>query len=276
MTARRLTFQLTPLLDLLLIVIFAQFMDVRDTTEHQEQTSSEQARRLAADRDGTASELAALQTEYSLLENQLDASRQKLAQAELKVQSLAVRSFVMQEELDRVSAERKAIAGLYSRLFNLPDDVVQQLFAGENRRLSAADIEKLLNRFQSLADQSPGQSVRHLLTVDEMWKRCDVWNLHIKPSGLTVLQIAGKSHQFEAATAQEFEEELYDVYTQVSAHKTLVILLLSYGNIDANVYEAAVDGLPRAVERMRSDSGGRSRFESAVIGFSAAPPPLQR
>ena len=32
MTSRRLTFQLTPLLDLLLIVIFAQFLDVRDTT----------------------------------------------------------------------------------------------------------------------------------------------------------------------------------------------------------------------------------------------------
>jgi len=271
-TARRLTFQLTPLLDLLLIVIFAQFMDVRDVTEHQEQRSSEQARQLEADRDSTASQLTALRAEYRLLEVQLDASRQKLTESERSAQSLAARVFAMQEEVSRVNEERKAIAGLYSKLFNLPEDVVKQLLARDNRRLSAADVEKLLSRFQSLADQTPDQSIRHLLTVDEMRKRCDVWNLHIKSSGLTVVQTGGKSHQFEAATAQEFEEELYDVYTRASSHKTLVILLLSYGNIDADVYEAAIDGLPRAAERMRSDSGGRSRFESAVIGFSETPP----
>ena len=272
MTARRLTFQLTPLLDLLLIVIFAQFMDVRDVTEHQEQRSSEQARQLEADRDSTASQLTALRAEYRLLEVQLDASRQKLTESERSAQSLAARVFAMQEVVSRVNEERKAIAGLYSKLFNLPEDVVKQLLARDNRRLSAADVEKLLSRFQSLADQTPDQSIRHLLTVDEMRKRCDVWNLHIKSSGLTVVQTGGKSHQFEAATAQEFEEELYDVYTRASSHKTLVILLLSYGNIDADVYEAAIDGLPRAAERMRSDSGGRSRFESAVIGFSETPP----
>ena len=60
MTARRLTFQLTPVLDLLLIVIFAQFMDVQDKAENQEQTSSAQVENLESSRDQTSSELAAL------------------------------------------------------------------------------------------------------------------------------------------------------------------------------------------------------------------------
>jgi len=271
-TARRLTFQLTPLLDLLLIVIFAQFMDVRDATEHQEHTSSEQVHKLEVDRDGTASQLAALQTEYELLERRLDASQQELTESRRSAQSLMARAFSMEVKINQVTAEREAIASLYAKLFDLPDDVVAQLFARDNRRLSSDDVEKLRSRFRTVADQTPGQSIRHLLTIDEMWKRCDVWNLHIKPSGLTVVETGGRTHQFEAATAKEFEEELYDVYTLISSHKTLVILLLSYGNIDADVYEAAIDGLPRAAERMRSDSGGRSRFESAVLGFSEAPP----
>ena len=272
MTARRLTFQLTPLLDLLLIVLFAQFMDVRDTTENQEQMSSAQVESLESDRDSTATQLAKLRAEFKQLSKDLVAKDEQLADAEAESQKRLTELFAVQQRLNQTASERQAIASLYSKLFDLPDEIVKQLLSQDDHRLTPEEIKKLQDQFKELAAKQPRDSARHLLTVDEMWKRCDVWNLYIKPSGLAVVKTGDNSHQFEATTPKEFEDELYDFYTKLPPQKSLVILLLSYGNIDANVYEAAIDGLPKAAERMRSDAGGKSRFESAVLGFSESSP----
>jgi len=270
-TARRLTFQLTPLLDLLLIVIFAQFMDVQDKAENQEQTSSAQVENLESSRDQTSSELASLKLAHELLQQQLKEKDDELTKAELANQDVATRALALENQLERTRAEREAIASLYPRLFDLPEEVVQKLFSDGDRRLSDEDLERLRNQFKEFAEQKPGESARHMLTMDEMWKRCDVWKLHIRNSGLVVVDAGDRTHQFEAPTAGDFAEELYDFSTRIQKKKSLVILLLTYGNIDADVYEAAVDGLPRAAERMRSESGGKSRFESAILGFNPTP-----
>lgn len=268
MTSRRLTFQLTPLLDLLLIVIFAQFLDVQDKTEHQEQASSAQVQHLEVSRERTSAELGALKQEYEQLLRQLEQKDKELTESDLATQRVSARALALQKELERTRAERESIATLYPKLFDLPDEVVQNLFSDGDRRLTEEDLERLRNQFKAFAEQTPGESARHMLTMDEMWKRCDVWKLHIRNSGLVVVDAGGRSHQFEAVTAKEFEEELYDFSSRIPNKKSLVILLLTYGNIDAAVYEAAVDGLPKAAERMRSASGGKSRFESAILGFN--------
>ncbi|MBC8289210.1 MAG: hypothetical protein H8E37_02735 [Planctomycetes bacterium] len=271
MTARRLTFQLTPLLDLLLIVIFAQFLDVQDKTENQEQTSSAHAENLESSRDRTSAELAALKTEHDRLLQQLKDKDDQLTQSDLATQKVAARALALEQQLERTRAEREAIASLYPKLFDLPDEVVQKLFSDGDRRLTEEDLERLRNQFKVFAEHSPSESARHMLTMDEMWKRCDVWRLHIRDSGLVVVEAGDRSHQFEAPTATDFAEELYDFSTRIPKKKSLVILLLTYGNIDADVYEGAVDGLPQAAERMRSESGGKSRFESAILGFNPTP-----
>lgn len=269
MTARRLTFQLTPLLDLLLIVIFAQFMEVQDTAESQEQTSTEQVQELETERDKKQSRLKKLQADFEDLKRQLEEKDKELTAADFATQSIAIRAFELEQELERTAAERKAIASLYPKLFELPDEEVAKLFSNDDKRMTDEQIRELREKFKTFAQKSPGQSAKHLLTVDEMWKRCDVWQLYIRSSGLTVVKAGDRTHQFEATTAKDWEEELYDFYTRLPAQKSLVILLLSYGNIDANVYEAALDGLPKAAERMRSASSGKSRFESAILGFNA-------
>lgn len=272
MTPRRLTFQLTPLLDLLLIVLFAQFLEVRNTTVDQERTTSAQVENLELTGEQTSAALATLQSEHDRLLKKLLAKDDELSQLNLARQDLAARGFELEQEVDRISAEREAIASLYPKLFDLPDEVVKQLFAKGDRPLTEDEIERLREQFKLFATMRPGESARHILTVDEMWKRCDVWSLYIKSSGLTVVTAGDRSSQFEATTAKEFEKELYEFYRTVPPQKSLVILLLSYGNIDANVYEAAIEGLPKAAERMRSAAGGRSRFESAVLGFDPMPP----
>ena len=43
--------------------------------------------------------------------------------------------------------------------------------------------------------------------------------------------------------------------------------MVSYGDAQFGIRKAALDGVPAALERIRSDLGNRSRFEYAVLGF---------
>ena len=95
---RKLTFQLTPLLDLLLIVIFAQFMDVRETAARNEADYRREAEvrldRLRNERN----DLAAQQQRAERRLDELDAAHSELRQRARKRQldlAAALRRSVM-------------------------------------------------------------------------------------------------------------------------------------------------------------------------------------
>jgi hypothetical protein len=274
-TSRRLTFQLTPLLDLLLIVIFAQFMDVRDTTTEREQSTSTQMTATQEELAGTQDRLAKIIAEKKEAEADREFLRQSLQELKETTSGFEIERKSLEESLKRAHEQRDTIANLVADLFDLPDKTINELIktrTPENVRLTPEQVERLRQEFKSFAKQNPGESVRHLLTFEEMRKRCDIWELYINDTGQTVFSGSGQTHTFRAETAQEFASALYDRYKALPQPKSLVIILLSYGDVKASVYEAAVDGLPRVAERMRTDQSGRSRFEYAVLGFNPTPP----
>lgn len=275
MTSRRLTFQLTPLLDLLLIVIFAQFLDVRDTTTAKEQATSAQLAVAQEQLASTQDLLARVLAEKNEAEADREFLRESLQELKESASSLQVERESLQESLKRAHEQRDTIASLISDLFDLPDETINTLIrtrTPENVRLTPEQVTRLRKEFRSFASQKPGESVRHLLTFEEMRKRCDIWELYINDTGQTVFSGSGQTHTFRADTAEEFASELYERYKTLPQPKSLVIILLSYGDVKASVYEAAIDGLPTVAERMRTDQSGRSRFEYAVLGFNPTPP----
>lgn len=275
MTSRRLTFQLTPLLDLLLIVIFAQFMDVRDTTTEREQSTSTQMTAAQNELAGTQDQLAKIIAEKTEVEADREFLRQSLQELKESTSGLEIERKSLEESLKRAHEQRDTIANLVADLFDLPDKTINELIktrTPENVRLTPEQVERLRQEFKSFAEQNPGESVRHLLTFEEMRKRCDIWELYINDTGQTVFSGSGQTHTFRAETTQEFASELYERYKTLPQPKSLVIILLSYGDVKASVYEAAVDGLPLVAERMRTDQSGRSRFEYAVLGYNPTPP----
>ena len=90
MTSRRLTFQLTPLLDLLLIVIFAQFLDVRDTTTEREQLTSTQVATADQELAATQDQLAKIIAEKDKVEADREFLRKSLQ--ELKASKTGLES----------------------------------------------------------------------------------------------------------------------------------------------------------------------------------------
>jgi vacuolar-type H+-ATPase subunit E/Vma4 len=126
---RKITLQLIPLLDLLLIVIFAQFMEIRQTAERLAQRTEAAEKASAEAKDQVATSIAAGQAELAL---------------QKRIGNLAAEIFRLPETfvkkaLDAKTAEERA--KLRKLLDNLPKgetaDVVHQMATlSELRRLT--------------------------------------------------------------------------------------------------------------------------------------------
>jgi hypothetical protein len=250
---RRLHFQLMPLLDLLLIMIFSLYLEVR---LRDETSVSKAQQRAAAAEQHLADERAALADE-----------RKRLAAASVE----------NQRRLDDVVARQQRVADIVAELFDVPqeliDEALKPLPAGTPPRTDQ-EIERLRQRFRELAALRGNDVVEHLLSYDELRKRADIWTLRIEANGSLIFSNGEHSQRFRADTPSEFASRLFDRYKSLAQPKGLVILLVSYGDARADVRQAVIDGLPEAVRQMREDQRGRTQFEYAVLGFIADAEPM--
>lgn len=283
---RRLTFQLTPLLDLLLIVIFAQFMDTQETTARIEQRAERQIEQ-AESKAKKLSELndAAQQKSIALAEQNAQVER-KAAQTEKLAVEMEQRMRTMQqlsekknqelsEQLKVAQEQRNRVGELVQELFQLPDSLVDPLLKSRvdpDSEQTKAKIEQIQKQLQDLAGARAEDVIRHFLTYDELTKRSDIWELYLTENGVFRLKIGQQTTDFRADSPTAFVDRFYAIYKTVPQPKSLVIILFSYGDAKASVRFAATQGLPLVAERMRADSSGRTRYEYAVMGFAPEKP----
>ncbi|MFH1303951.1 MAG: hypothetical protein ABIK07_23070 [Planctomycetota bacterium] len=283
---RRLTFQLTPLLDLLLIVIFAQFMDTQETTARIEQRAEHQVEQAEqkVEKLSTISE-SALQKIKELSELNQQSRRDAVKAAETAIE-MEQRTRAQQqlsekqnqeltEQLKVAQEQRNLVAELVQQLFQLPDQIIDPLLeskAEPDSEKTKAEIERIKQQLQELAGAKAEDVIRHFLTYDELTKRSDIWELYLTENGVFRLKIGKQSTDFRADSVSSFVDRFYAIYKTVPQPKSLVIILFSYGDAKASVRFAATQGLPLIAERMRADSSGRTRYEYAVMGFAPEKP----
>ena len=262
---RRFQFQLTPLLDLLLIVIFAQYLDVKQQADVKSVRVEQQLiERQAALEAANAQQRAALA-----------AQREELAAARGQIQqeNAELRGRVA----DVVEQQRRA-ANIMAEIFAVPPELVDEALKplpADAPPRTPADVERLRRRFKELANLRGQSVIEHLLTYEELRKRADVWSVRIDASGELLLSAGDRSQRFRAGTPNQFADRLYERYKTLPTPKGLVILLVSYGDARADIRQAVLLGLPEAIRQMRDDQLGRTQFEYAVLGFvpsSAGPP----
>jgi len=245
--ARKFTFQLIPLLDLLLIVVFAQYLEGRIAGER----IAERKDTLSRELDEALRQLIALREKMTALEEQAKA-----------VESQSI-------ELDHMRVQRDYIGELVGEMFRIPavkvDELLQQrTFGGPGP--SAEDKAQLKARLNALTGDSGERIVEHLLTFGELRKRVDVWELLLEENGRCVLNVGSLRVPFRAETADAFAERLFEAYKTLPEPKSMVLITVSYGETRFELRKAAFDGLPPAIERIRRDLSGRSRIEYAVLG----------
>jgi len=169
---RKITFQLASLLDLLLIVMFSQYLEVQVAAEKQEQ-------RMEAEQQSSKSDLEKLQQQLSAMQRQLktiEEQQRTVDQAEFK----------QQEQLGRTFGE----------LFRIPEATIQKIIKQRNQDnagLTDSEASALKKEFQSLASSRGEQVVDHLLTYVEMKKRLEVRELYLKENRAIV--VTSGTHQ---------------------------------------------------------------------------------
>ena len=264
MTAPRLRFQLTPLLDLLLIVVFAQFLEGREADRARGERAEEQ---IAATVE------------------QVEAEREQLAEAR---ETLEQRNAALAAERDQaVEVARQAVrsardagaatdrsASLLAEVLDVPADALRD---------AGADAAAVARRVDALQEQKGFEVLRFLVGYEELLKRAEVWTLHVRRGGFVALstgagpgggrvELVRLEERGQAARAGEFVRKLFAAYKTLPQPKGLVVLLVSFDRAaTAGVYQPVLDGLGEAVRRLEADQGGRTQFEFAVLG--AAPEP---
>lgn len=252
---RRLSLQLTPLLDLLLIVIFAQYLDVRTTVKK---------------------EIVRVESSRDLVQAQLDEALQQLLtlkQQMLSLQDAAAESRARATEAERYRLQRDSIGEMVSEMFRVPDEQLQKWLT--ERRTngpgpSTTDLAQVRTRWQKLMEGNSSAVVDHLLTFGELRKRVDLWDVYLQDDGSTRLTIGERSFTFRAESTEAFATQFYDRYKSLPEPKSMVLVMIAYGDAQFRLRKSALDGVPQALTRIRQDSGGRTRYEYAVLGFRPA------
>lgn len=270
MTPRRLTFQLTPLLDLLLIVIFAQFMDVRETTEKQETLASEKIATAADDLEQAQVELTQITTE-------LDVKRNALAELEKQSKRAIDDRETLRQTLEKVENERNTIAGLFPEMFNVDEETMRKFIRQkelEGVRLTKEQLDQLRSDFRRLATVTPQQATEHLMTYAEMQKRVDVWRIHVDAQSSTTLTVGKNTIKFKAITAEAFEREMIQRVKGLPQPKVTVLLMVTFADIGLDLHQQILDGVEATTERLNTLTTV-SQFHQAIIGLSASQAPQE-
>lgn len=244
---RRLTLQLTPLIDLLMIVMFAQYMEVRIVAERETERAS---------------------SESHLVSEENESLRQQVEQWESK-----------QNVVDRKQfRETEQLGELIQVLFQIPEGIVNKIIQPRSKSeaggLSPAEISDLKARFQQLANSRGEQVVDHLLTFNEMRKQFDVWELYMNEDGHLLISIGQDQRHIKSKvieSPEEFVDAVLQVRKQFPPTKNSVLILCRYGDCRLLHRLSMTRGLPAIAERLRSDGQGTIHFDYAVFGYRPQP-----
>jgi hypothetical protein len=250
---RRITLQLTPLLDMLLTVIFLQYLAVREREEATNQSAAQ-----------VRAEAAMLESERTALIDQTRRLEQSQRDAERRLEQATDR----QQEMGRLLAS----------MFHLDVKELEAILdqaASSPVADSAEERTRLRDEIRRLGKATPGEMVQHLLTYEELRKRCDIWELFIGADGVAVLDTGDRTPRFrvnladdQTAEIERFREEFVKVFRTLPEPKSLVVIVLTYDRAARlAVTESVSAELPRIVDALRQASGGTTRFESADLGI---------
>ncbi len=239
----RTRFQLAPLVDLLLIIVFAQFMEVRTTVR-------DQATALQLKLDSAARTAELLRSE------QLESNQQRQREQQRTIEAIET----------------------ITKIFAIPKTQVTK-YAKDGGIDVASVLQDVALQAESLSAESPETVIRFLVGHQELLKRAEIWNLHVGGDRKATLSVADQQIRFalerqgQDARTGEFEDSLFAAYKQLPQPKELVVILASYSpDAVAGVYQPMIDAIPAAVERMRADDS-TTRFEYTVLGATPDPIP---
>jgi hypothetical protein len=207
---RRMTFQLTPLLDLLLIVIFAQFMEVQQQAESAQDDLQQQKQQLVQQFDDGKAELerqrADLQREISLQSSTLTERREQYS-----------------KQFESILQQHQQAGQALSDAFNLPTTVMEEVLQlqTDGNQTDARNLQQAAKRLKDLLPQRGDELLRFMLRYDEMQKHVSVWELHLQDNGQASFSDGGTAQTVSFGTQEEFLSRAFQTSKSFTDPKSL-------------------------------------------------------
>jgi hypothetical protein len=275
---RRVVVSLTPLLDMLLIVIFAQYIDLKGkserTVERLQQTSAadlaeERQLRLKAERerdhaitlrDETEKELKAQTKTIESLRLETDKLSGELAEAR---NAAAV-------EAEQARRDMEAAAEVLSDILKLP----KEAFGPTLQTLPIEERTAVRRELEDVRGKGVDKVVQHLRKLTALKKRCDFWEVYVaEDNTIAVKNSDMRFGPFTTESEDQFVMKMETIVGTMPEPKSLVIVLLSYSGAQRWVRRDVEAGLRRLCDvRLKAKYDGEKRFELAVLGFTTTPP----
>ncbi len=258
--SRSSRFQLSSLMDLLLIIVFAQYLEFHRSSDAAKIASEQQ---IAAVQES-------LEEAFERQAGEVDQLRERLIFENRKLRQQRDQAVVTADEASRRQAMMEA---LIERLLNVDPEIVNRDLSPES---SSESLEAAMQRADAIRRADSTDLLRFLAGYDELLKRAEIWTLHVSDRRDTELQPgsnveATQRFRLEAgsqsARAEEFVAQMRAAYSQIPQPKGLVVILVSFSpRAIAGHYQPVLDAMPDVIEWLNKDAGGRTRFEYAVIG----------
>jgi len=242
-TRRRLSLQLTPLLDLLLIVMFSQYIENRSR-------SVQAAQELQAERDAVQAELVTEKQKLQSLKNTLDQRYQSLLQQHRDTGSL------LAQALDLPSAALEEVLKL--RNTDRPED--------------ADRLEQAVTRLQAELRQNGDDVFRFFIKVDEMQKHVTMWEVHLQENGKCLLQDGSRSALLDFTSDVELAQKLFEASKSFADPHSLVLLLVTWGDARLGDQQQTRKAVAELKQKLERDASGRHLYDYVILGFRPAGP----
>jgi len=276
--SRRVVVSLTPLLDLLLIVIFAQYLDLKGkserTVQRLQQTTTEQLEeerqaRLKAERERDHAITLRKETETELEAQTKTIESLRLETDKLGAELAEARSAAA-VQAEQARRDMEAAADVLSDILKLP----KEAFGPTLKTLPIEERTAVRRELEDVRGKGVDKVIEHLRKLTALKKRCDFWEVFIADDNTIVVK--NGDMRFGPFTVESEDQLVLKVETIVGKMpepKSLVIVLLSYSGAQRWVRREVEAGLRRLCDvRLKAKYDGEKRFELAVLGFTMTPP----
>lgn len=275
---RRLLFNLTPLLDMLIIIIFAQYFelqsrsrDIGDRIQQIAVTTHDREVELARLKDQLEESVAMLQR----LEDELAARGVTIAELRSERQNLEsqLRDLQTTAEAERERAERdlRQVAAVMQDVLNLPIEAFNEAL----NRMPAEAQRRVRNELEDLRGTGPDRVIRHLRTVSELKKYADFWDVHVNDNN--TFSIRAGRQDFGPFPIESQEQVVQTINREflrsIGEPKSLVVILFSQGLLAQRAsWRKVENALETVAAAQREQYGQAKRFEIADLGATPVRP----
>ncbi len=248
-TRKRLSFQLTPLLDLLLIVIFAQYMEIQQKAESAQDQLEQQKTALAEEFNARRDEL---EQTYAVRSDQLSETRERYSQ-----------------HYESIVKQHQIAGSALAKALNLPGTVMEEILRlkTDGKEIDADHLQAAADQLKKILPTRGEELFQFMVRYDEMQKHVSIWELHIQDNGQALFSDGDHKEIVSFETVDEFVSRAFQASKTFTEPRPLVIILLTHGDTQAGLRRRATDGMPLLIEQLRRDAGNTRWFDFSLMGF---------